>query len=200
MTVPTPANDRVPSRIGPGALVLVVGPSGAGKDTLIRLAREALAGDERIVFPRRIVTRATDPTEVVDTVTPTEFDILVGLGRAALAWKAHGLGYAVPADIDTAIGAGAIVVVNVSRGIIPDALEKYARVTVVYVTAPREVLAARLAGRGRETAADRSERLDRADAALPAAPSLVVIQNVGAPENGAQRLVDVIRDLEAETR
>jgi ribose 1,5-bisphosphokinase PhnN len=53
--------------IGPGRLLAVVGPSGAGKDTLIARARTRLAGDPMIVFPLRIVTRAASARK---TTTP----------------------------------------------------------------------------------------------------------------------------------
>ena len=71
----------------PGCLVLVVGPSGAGKDTLIRLARAALAGDPRYVFPRRLVTRPPSADEDNDQIDEAAFADLQA--QAALGVQAH---------------------------------------------------------------------------------------------------------------
>jgi ribose 1,5-bisphosphokinase len=181
-------------RIGPGALVLVVGPSGAGKDTLIALARALCADDPRIVFPRRIVTRPASAAEDHDSVTPSQFDAAAGQGAYAFRWEAHGLKYALPAAIDTELRAGRTVVCNVSRAVVHELRERYARVIVVLVTAPKDVLLARLAARGREGGGDVAERLDRAvPAGADFAPD-IVIENVGDPNDGANRLAVVLRE------
>ncbi len=185
--------------LGPGALVLVVGPSGAGKDTLLRLARDSFATDALIAFPKRIVTRGPDAHEDHLPMPEEAFAAYVARGDAALWWRAHGLGYAVPGAVDAVIAAGGIVVVNVSRRIIASAAGKYSRLAVVHVTAPAKVLAERLARRGREDAADVAGRLGRASEDLPDAPNLVVIENVGDPAIGARRLVRLIGELRTGT-
>ena len=40
-----------------GTLILVIGPSGAGKDSIIAGAAERLRDDKRILFARRVITR-----------------------------------------------------------------------------------------------------------------------------------------------
>jgi ribose 1,5-bisphosphokinase len=190
------------SRIGPGALVVVVGPSGAGKDTLIALARALCAQDPqdgpRIVFPRRIVTRPASAAEDHDSATPFEFDAAVGQGAYAFWWEAHGLKYALSAAIDTELRAGNTVVCNVSRAVVSALRARYAHVTVVMVTAPKEVLLARLAARGREDGGDVAERLDRAASAIDDLAPDITIENIGDPQLGASRLAEVLRGQQAK--
>jgi ribose 1,5-bisphosphokinase len=179
-------------RIGPGALVVVVGPSGAGKDTLIALARDICADDPRIVFPRRIVTRRPSDAEDHDSAAPLEFDAAVGQGVYAFWWDAHGLKYALSAAIDTELRAGKTVVCNVSRAVVRQLRERYAHVIVVLVTAPKEVLLARLAARGRESGGDVAERLGRAAPAIDDLAPDITIENIGDPSDGARQLAAVL--------
>ena len=172
--------------IGPGRLVLVVGPSGAGKDTVIGLARRLLADDPTVVFPRRVVTRPVDGTEDHDTLPPEAFAATMQAGAFALSWDAHGLRYGVPRRVDGDLQDGRTVICNVSRGIVAAARRRYRRVDVVLVTAPDEVLRARVAARGRRSDGDLAARLDRVGAKLR--PDLV-IDNVGHPDIAAATFV-----------
>jgi ribose 1,5-bisphosphokinase len=183
---------HAPAPIGPGRLILVVGPSGAGKDTLIGLARAACAEDGTIVFPRRVVTREASPFEDNEQVSPEAFRRARSQGEFAVHWEAHGHCYALPGAVDDDIRAGRTVVANVSRTVIDGMRRAYADVLVVSVTAPPDVLAERLAARARNSDGAIGYRLGRAvDAA--AAPPDVTIVNVGSVKGRAGELVRVIR-------
>jgi ribose 1,5-bisphosphokinase len=180
------------SPIGPGRLVVVVGPSGAGKDTLIAQARAQLARDPTFVFPLRLVTRAASAAEDHLTISEGDFARAVSHGNFAFWWEAHGLKYALPASIDDDLRAGRTAVCNVSRGIVAALRLRYARLVVVLVTAPADVLADRLATRSRASDGDLAQRLGRG-APPPAefAPDHV-IENVGDIADGAARLLAAI--------
>ena len=181
-----------PGPIGPGRLVVVVGPSGAGKDTLIAAARTRLAGDASFVFPLRLVTRAATAAEDHLTISDDDFARGVSGGDFAFWWEAHGLKYALPAALDDDLRAGRTVVCNVSRGVVSALRLRYARLVVVLVTAPAEVLAGRLAGRGRASDGDLAQRLGRA-APLPVALAPDhAIENVGDIAESAARLLTAI--------
>ena len=179
-------------RIGLGRLILVVGASGAGKDTLIAGAHAACAGDVSIVFPRRVITRAATAAEDHDTMSEAAFRQAAALGRFALWWEAHGNCYGIPAAIDDDIRARRTVVCNVSRTITAAARERYASVTVVHVVAPRDVLQTRLAARERDSDGDLGARIARSAEVERGLDADMVIENVGAPENGIRRLVSII--------
>ena len=178
---------------GRGTLVLVVGPSGAGKDSLIAWCRQRLAGDPAVVFPRRVVTRTADSgAEDHDAATEAEFEAGVAEGAFALHWRAHGLGYGIPASIAADLAAGRNVVVNVSRAVLDEARRRFPPVRVAVVTAPPEVLAERLRRRNRETVGDIATRLARAAAYAPTGPDVVLIENAGSLEEAGAHLAALV--------
>lgn len=164
-----------------GRLILVVGPSGAGKDTLIAAAAAALEANPLFQFPKRDITRASDAGgEDHVAVSGAEFAARRDAGSYALHWDAHGLSYGIPASIDVAIAAGAVVVVNTSRTIIDAARARYPNLRVIFVTAPLDVLAHRIAARGRESADDVATRLARAGISAPSGSDVVEVCNDGS--------------------
>ena len=179
--------------IGPGRLVLVVGPSGAGKDTLLRLAQAACIEDHDIVFPRRVVTRESSADEDNVAVSPDEFRRALERGDFAVHWEAHGHCYALPLDLNDDIRAGRAVVANVSRTVIGALRQTYANVVVVAITAPPDVLAQRLAARARDSDGNIADRLARSvdDASAHAD---VTILNAGSADYHGRHLLRVIRN------
>jgi len=178
--------------IGPGRLIVVVGRSGAGKDTLIGLARAACADDGNVVFPRRVVTREASAFEDNEQISLDAFRQAGTRGDFAVHWEAHGHCYALPRAIDDDIRAGRTVVANVSRTVVDAIRRAYADVTVVSITAPSDVLAERLAARARSSDGQIERRLSRAVDDVEAAPD-VTIANIGSVEDHARELVQVIK-------
>ena len=171
-------------------LVLVVGPSGAGKDTLLDAARQALAGEAGVRFVRRVITRAAQAGgEDHEAVSEAAFLAR----RFALQWQAHGLRYGIPLDVTDDIARGIVVVANVSRTVIAEAAERFP-VRVIEVTAPAAVLAHRLAARGREGQADAAARLSRS-VALPADVAVTTVVNDGTVQQGAARFTAALRSI-----
>lgn len=177
-----------------GCFVAVVGPSGAGKDTLIAAARDRLAGDPRFVFARRVVTRRDGGNEDHDFLDAAVFPAAVKAGAFALSWGAHGLYYGIPDTVRRDVTAGRIVVANLSRGAVEDARRLFPRVRVALVTAPAEVLAARLAGRARASDGSIDDRL-KATAAPIVGPDVTVIDNGGRLEDAVAAFADLLGSL-----
>jgi len=175
-----------------GLFVAIVGPSGAGKDALIRGLADRLGEGDGVFCARRVVTRRADAFEDHDTLAEDEFLAARAQGRFALAWSAHGLHYGVPCEIEARLAAGCAVVCNVSRAVVDELRQRYRSSLVVLVTARPETLAARLAARGREDGASRRERLERAAVAELAFEPDATIDNDGALDKAVARLCDLV--------
>lgn len=162
-----------------GRLIAVVGPSGVGKDTVIDALVAAVPGLHRV---RRVITRPAEAGgEDFEGVTEAEFDRRRARGEFVLWWGAHGLRYGIPRGIVERLDEGGDVMVNLSRGALPDARRCFRGMVVLALTARPDVLAARLAGRGRETPEDVAARLARAGQFRVSGPDVIGIDNSGPP-------------------
>ncbi|MBL25163.1 MAG: phosphonate metabolism protein/1,5-bisphosphokinase (PRPP-forming) PhnN [Rhodospirillaceae bacterium] len=178
-----------------GTLFLVVGPSGVGKDSLIDGARVALAGEVGFVFPQRTITRAADAGgEDHRAITSDRFAAEAAAGKYALSWQAHGLDYGIPVSIADDLSQGRSVIVNVSRGVLDAARQKFGRVRVLSIRASEQTLAARLADRGRESAEDIEQRIRRAAAYDVIGSDVIEIFNDGSLKDAIERVTAVLRD------
>jgi ribose 1,5-bisphosphokinase len=181
-----------PGTIGPGRLILVVGPSGAGKDTLLGLAKAACADDANIVFARRVVTREASEFEDNEQVSLDAFRQALAQDAYAMHWEAHGHCYALPRAIDDDLRAGRTVIANVSRTVIPAMRRGYAEVVVISITAPPQVLAERIAMRARSSDGKIEQRLGRTVDDAAAVPD-ITIMNVSSAEYHARQFVRAIK-------
>lgn len=170
-----------------GQLYVVVGPSGAGKDTLLA---GAVGQRPDLHWARRVITRpGVAGGEPYEGVSEQAFASRLAAGEFALHWRAHGLGYGVAGAELAPLAVGRDVVMNGSRAALPEIARAFPAMRVVLVTAPPEVLAARLARRGREAAGEVAARLARGGFDLPPGVAAVTVVNDATPEAGVARLL-----------
>ncbi|MGZ9723418.1 phosphonate metabolism protein/1,5-bisphosphokinase (PRPP-forming) PhnN [Rhizobium miluonense] len=192
-----PANGRL-SDATAGTLAVVVGPSGAGKDTLMNLAARHFAGRTDVHFVRRVITRDGDAgNEDHKSVSEADFDAMKQVGAFAVSWEAHGLKYGIPAEVADELTRGNLVIANGSRSALQHFQTAFPRLKVINITARREVLAERLMARGRESREDVLKRLERSTLAVQDGYDVIDIDNSGTLEE-AERAI--IAELEALIR
>ncbi|GGD21225.1 phosphonate metabolism protein/1,5-bisphosphokinase (PRPP-forming) PhnN [Aureimonas glaciei] len=183
-----------------GPFIAVVGPSGAGKDTILALARPHLR--PAIRFARRIITRVSQvEAEDHDCLDEAAFEAAEREGAFCLSWAAHGLRYGLPASLLAHCEGGEAVVANVSRRALGPAAQRFALLHVVEITAPRALLVERIAARGRESAEEIEARLARNVALdVPSgAHGPHRIDNSGRAEDAAADFVRLVDSLVSGT-
>lgn len=179
--------------VAAGTMVVVVGPSGAGKDSVMSYAALHFAEETRLRFVRRVITRPADAGgEAHEALDMDGFRAREAGGSFAVSWDAHGLAYGIPQETLDQLAHGMTLVANGSRSALPAFAEAYPRLKVVLVTARPDILAARLAARGRESAEAIAKRLGRTTPDIVVGADTVIIDNSGALEDAGEAFVSLL--------
>ena len=184
-----------------GKLFYVVGPSGAGKDTLISYAKKKTEG-KKTIFVRRYITRPADAGgEDHISIKPEDFKKKLSQSFFALWWESHSNFYGISGEIDDWIEAGYHTVVNGSRGYLQKALAIYPDMITILVEVSETVLKERLRNRGRETDSEIEQRIIRSRMFDNfAAPNLIRLKNDHALTISGDRFVDIITNYPSHNR
>lgn len=180
-----------------GRLFYLMGPSGAGKDSLLDACRgRQVAGHDLRIAARHITRRAGSGGEDHIALTPDAFRQQRDDGRFALHWQANNRHYGIGVEIDQWLAAGDMVLVNGSRAHLDEARARYGRQLVpvlLYVDPDQQ--RRRLLERGRETTEEidrRIERSRRLQAEL--GQRFATIRNDGTLGHATDQLLAIIRD------
>ncbi|WP_327440008.1 phosphonate metabolism protein/1,5-bisphosphokinase (PRPP-forming) PhnN [Pseudomonas donghuensis] len=178
----------------PGRLVYLMGPSGAGKDSLIDAARSELQR-HNVHVARRVITRSAEAKgEDALGVSAEQFERLGTEGAFALQWRANGLAYGIPVQIDAWLAEGHAVLVNGSRAHLQQARERYPDLLAVLLRVDHHVLRQRLLDRARESAQDIELRLARAQQVRVEDGEVQVLDNSTSLDVAVQRLLALLRE------
>lgn len=173
-----------------GRIFAIVGPSGAGKDTLMRAVQ---AARPEVVLAQRSITRPlTKDSEAYASLSQSAFEAKQQRGGFALSWQAHGLSYGIPSSVFDALHNGQTVFFNGSRAMLSEAARVFPDLHVLNVTASNAVLAERLRARGRESEAEITRRLKRARMPLPSGLRVTQVVNSGALADAVATVLAVL--------
>lgn len=167
-----------------GRLIYMMGPSGAGKDTVLQGVASAMGG--RAWVAPRACTRQHDSAD--HAMKQDVFERLEQAGRFALSWRAHGWCYGIGQEIETRMGQGQDVFVNGSRAYLATARRRYPDLIAVLLSADPALLQARLAARGRESIAAIESRIARNAELAGEHAADVCIANDGEPQEAIAAL------------
>jgi ribose 1,5-bisphosphokinase len=148
-----------------------------------------------VEIARRVITRSAEAKgEAAHGVSAERFAQLREEGAFAMHWRANGLEYGIPAQVDQWLAQERSVLVNGSRAYLPVARERYPNLLAVCLEVQPEVLRERLLARGRETPEQVDQRLARnARLQLEAAPSVHTLDNSGDLAAAVTALIELLR-------
>ena len=176
-----------------GCLILIVGNSGSGKDSIMNGVKEKFPSELKSLYlAQRFITRPSSDTEDNFAVTPEDFKIMSLKGGFALEWHIYGLDYGVPIEIDDWLKKGHPVLVNVSRSIVKKARDTYQNILVVFIEVPFEITLKRIKERARESGEKLEERIQRAKKNQSFPEADFIVDNSGDLEDAINKFLNYI--------
>ena len=170
-------------------IILIVGPSGVGKDSILEASKEYLSSSLHLV--KRYITRKPNEHEDNHYLSVDEFKVKVQENFFASHWGAHENLY----GIAKASILDGVNIISISRGSIKDFEALYDKVYTLHITVPKEVLRQRLLNRGRESLEQIEKRLERSYESLEA-KHLIEFDNQAPLEEGAIKFAQLLKGIE----
>jgi ribose 1,5-bisphosphokinase len=181
----------------PGRLLYFMGPSGAGKDSLLDWLRQHLPAGLPVQWARRTISRPAVPGgELHESTTLGDHAALRAADAFALHWEANGLAYGVRHGELEPLARGRWLLVNGSRAYLPEALQRYPALVAVHITASPEVLRQRILSRGRESPEQAEQRVQRAlQFQAPAGTAGIEVRNDTSLDAAGRQLLQALEQL-----
>ncbi len=170
-----------------GKLIYLMGPSGAGKDTLLSLTKGICHEDAPHLRPLYVATRhitrpPCDSIEKHISLSKQEFLYLLSTGYFLLHWQSHGHFYGIGKDINVALAQDCLVLMNGSRAYLPEAQRRFPDLIPILLHVEPEILQGRLWERGRENAEQIEERMQSALVLSEEVTPMYILDNSGSLE------------------
>jgi ribose 1,5-bisphosphokinase len=143
-------------------LLYFVGPSGAGKDTLINCLRETPSLSSKIFFVKRQVDRPIHDSSALDVyLSPEGFAKALEHNELAMYWQANNHQYGILASDLSDARQLPVTIINGSRAYAAKLEQSFPGARVVLITADQSIIEKRLLDRNRENSVQIQSRLER---------------------------------------
>lgn len=170
-------------------IILIVGASGVGKDSLIKEAKKDLK--KEFNFVKRYITRKPDKNEKNYFLENCAFELLKDNDYFISSWEAHENFYGISKNSIK----NRLNIISISRSKISDFEKNFKNVYVINITLNKEELKNRLIKRGRETLEEIQKRLDRSYDKIEA-KNLINFENDKSFQESKEAFIKLLKEID----